>query len=76
MTNSSDMGAIYFGRDPSLMGGTVIRYNYFHQIGNKYGNVGNKHGGIGQQSIFIDDGNTAAEIYGNVFWRAHTTRRR
>lgn len=67
VTNSSDMGAIYFGRDPSLMG-TVIRYNYFHQIGNKYGNVGNKHGGIGQQSIFIDDGNNGAEIYGNVFW--------
>jgi hypothetical protein len=58
---SADMGAIYFGRNPSLMG-TVIRYNYFHDIGNPYG-------GIGQQSIFIDDGNNGAEIYGNVFWR-------
>ncbi len=58
---SADMGAIYFGRDPSLMG-TVIRYNWFHDIGNPYG-------GIGQQSIFIDDGNNGAEIYGNVFDR-------
>ena len=56
---SSDMGAIYFGRDPSLMG-TVIRYNYFHDIGNPYG-------GIGQQSIFIDDGSNGAEIFGNIF---------
>ncbi len=56
---SADMGAIYFGRDPSLMG-TVIRYNWFHDIGNPYG-------GIGQQSIFIDDGNNGAWIYGNVF---------
>ncbi len=56
---SADMGAIYFGRDPSLMG-TVIRYNWFHDIGNPYG-------GIGQQSIFIDDGNNGAWIYGNIF---------
>lgn len=58
---AADMGAIYFGRDPSLMG-TVIRYNYFHDIGNRYG-------GIGQQSIFIDDGNNGAVIFGNIFLR-------
>ncbi len=61
VTESSDMGAIYFGRDPALMG-TVIRYNYFHDIGNPYG-------GVGQQSIFIDDGNNGADIYGNLFVR-------
>ncbi len=58
---SADMGAIYFGRDPSLMG-TVIQYNWFHDIGNLYG-------GIGQQSIFIDDGNNGAFIHGNIFDR-------
>ncbi len=59
VTESADMGAIYFGRNPSLMG-TVIRSNYFHDIGNPYG-------GIGQQSIFIDDGNNGALIHGNIF---------
>ncbi len=58
----SDMGAIYFGRDPTLMG-TVIRYNYFHDMGNAYG-------GIGQFSVYLDDGNMGAEIYGNLFVRA------
>ena len=59
---SSDMGAIYFGRNPTLMG-TVIRYNYFHDMGNAYG-------GIGQFSVYLDDGNMGAEIYGNLFVRA------
>lgn len=58
---SADMGAIYFGRNPTLMG-TVIRYNYFHDIGNPYSHAG-------QQSIFMDDGNNGAAIYGNIFWR-------
>lgn len=58
----SDMGAIYFGRNPTLMG-TVIRYNYFHDMGNAYG-------GIGQFSVYLDDGNMGAEIYGNLFVRA------
>ena len=59
---SSDMGAIYFGRSPSILG-TVIRYNYFHDMGNAYG-------GVGQFSIFLDDGNMGAEIYGNLFVNA------
>lgn len=58
----SDMGAIYFGRNPTLMG-TVIRYNWFHDMGNEYG-------GIGQFSVYLDDGNMGAEIYGNLFVRA------
>ncbi|MBO7404032.1 MAG: right-handed parallel beta-helix repeat-containing protein [Clostridia bacterium] len=62
---SSDMGAIYFGRNPTLMG-TVIRYNYFHDMGNDYG-------GIGQFSVYLDDGNMGAEIYGNLFVRAAGT---
>lgn len=59
---TSDVGAIYYGRDPSIMGVT-IRYNYFHDIGNTYG-------GIGQQAIFCDDGASMPYIYGNLFVNA------
>ena len=62
---SADMGAIYYGRDPSVLG-VEIRYNYFHDIGNRYG-------GIGQQSIFSDDGNTMPYIHHNIFYRGTTT---
>lgn len=58
----SDTGAIYYGRDPSVLGVT-IRYNYFHDIGNDYG-------GIGQQAIFCDDGAMMPYIYGNLFVNA------
>ncbi len=56
---TSDAGAIYYGRNPSVMG-IEIRYNYFHDIGNRYG-------GIGQQAIFCDDGASMPHIYGNLF---------
>ncbi len=59
----SDMGAIYFGRNPTLLG-TVIRYNYFHDIGNQYA-------GAGQFGIYIDDGSMGAEIIGNLFSSIH-----
>ena len=62
---SADMGAIYYGRDPSVLG-VEIRYNYFHDIGNKYG-------GIGQQSIFSDDGNTMPHIHHNIFYKGSST---
>ena len=62
---SADMGAIYYGRDPSVMG-VEIRYNYFHDIGNQYG-------GIGQQSIFSDDGNTMPHIHHNIFYKGSST---
>lgn len=62
VTESSDMGAIYLGRNPSLLG-IVIRNNYFHDIGNDYG-------GTGQFSIYIDDGSFGADIYRNLFVRA------
>lgn len=63
---SSDMGSVYYGRDPSVMG-IEIKYNYFHDIGNSYG-------GIGQQSIFSDDGASMAYIYGNLFYRGTRTK--
>ena len=58
----SDMGAIYTGRDITCLG-VVIRYNYFHHIGNPSG----RHG---TQAIFLDDGTSGHHIYGNVFFKA------
>ncbi|MDR0957150.1 MAG: right-handed parallel beta-helix repeat-containing protein [Candidatus Nomurabacteria bacterium] len=62
---ASDMGAIYYGRDPSVMG-IEIRYNYFHDIGNGYG-------GYGQQAIFADDGAITPHIHHNIFYDSHFT---
>jgi len=64
VTDCSDMGAIYFGRDPSQMG-IEICYNYFHDIGNAYG-------GFGQQSIFMDDGCAGAHVHHNLFYKGTT----
>ncbi len=63
-----DMGAIYWGRDPSVLG-IVIRNNYFHDNGNLYNGGWN-------QSIFGDDGNFGADIYNNIFYRATLTEDR
>ncbi|MBO6052225.1 MAG: hypothetical protein J6Q17_00670, partial [Clostridia bacterium] len=35
--------------------------------------MGNAYGGIGQFSVYLDDGNMGAEIYGNLFVRAAGT---
>jgi len=58
----TDMGAIYTGRDVTCLG-IVIRYNYFHHIGNN-------NPGHGTQAIFLDDGTQGHRIYGNVFFKA------
>ncbi len=65
---SSDMGAVYYGRDVMSMG-INFRYNYFHNIGNTYG-------GAGQQSIFVDDGSAAPYVYGNIFYKGALTEER
>jgi parallel beta-helix repeat protein len=57
---SGDTGAIYYGRDPSIMG-IKIHDNYFHDIGNAYVTS------YGQQSIFCDDGSIMPHIYHNIF---------
>ena len=59
--DASDMGAIYWGRNPSQMGYRITN-NYFHHIGNKYG-------GYGQQAIFWDDGAQGPYVYGNIFYQ-------
>ena len=62
VTASSDIGAIYFGRNPTILG-TEIANNYFHDIGNKYG-------GVGQHAIFVDDGSIGAWVHDNVFFKS------
>ena len=62
VTESSDMGAIYYGRNPTVLG-IEISNNYFHDIGNLYG-------GVGQQAIFCDDGSIGPWVHDNIFYKA------
>ena len=60
--DADDVSPWYLGRDPSDRG-NVIRYNYFHHIGNKSKmNMG----------IYCDDSTTDVHVYGNVFYRMNT----
>ena len=65
VTVSDDMGAIYAGRNPSEFGNS-INYNSFINIGQK------EHisGTSGQQSIFWDDWESNATVFGNLFVNA------
>ena len=65
VNQAADMAAVYWGRNPSVLG-IEIKYNYFHHIGNSYG-------GYGQQAIFWDDGSYGPVVYGNIFYRATRT---
>lgn len=57
-----DMGAFYMGRDPSERG-TVIRYNYWHDLARQHGTF----------ALYFDDaGGDGARVYGNVFRNAGT----
>ncbi len=57
---SNDAGAIYAGRDWTMRG-TVIRYNYLHNI------TGFR--GKGCVGVYLDDMFCGTKIYGNVFYR-------
>jgi hypothetical protein len=59
VTDGHDMGAIYYGRNPSEQG-NVVRYNYFHHNGNKDGVI---------MSMYHDDGACGMSVYGNVFYK-------
>ena len=60
--DSDDTSPWYIGRDPSDRG-NVIRYNYFHHIGNKdRANMG----------IYCDDATTDVLVFGNVFYEMNT----
>ncbi len=55
---AEDMGAIYYGRDPSERG-NIIRHNFFHHIDN------NER----RSAIYCDDGSGDMLIEGNVFYK-------
>ena len=57
---SMDAGAIYAGRDWTMRG-TVIRYNYLHDI--------KGFEGRGCVGVYLDDMFCGTRIYGNVFYR-------
>lgn len=63
VTDGDDMGAIYYGRDPSELG-NKIQYNFFHHIGNQHGSI---------MAIYHDDGACGTEVTGNVFYKAGST---
>jgi len=60
-TETDDCGAFYMGRNPSERG-SVIRYNYWHDIGSKF-----THGSC---AVYFDDGTGGQTVFGNVFYRA------
>jgi hypothetical protein len=60
VTDGDDMGAIYYGRDPSEFGNKV-QYNFFHHIGNDHGLL---------VSVYHDDGACGMEVTGNIFYLA------
>ena len=57
---SGDAGAFYVGRDWTHRG-TVLRYNYWHQISGV--------GGLGGMTIYLDDQQSGHVIHGNLFER-------
>lgn len=60
VTDGDDMGAIYYGRDPSELG-NKIQYNFFHHIGNQHGII---------MAVYHDDGACGTEVTGNIFYKA------
>jgi hypothetical protein len=58
---TDDCGAFYMGRNPSERG-TVIRHNYWHDIGSTL-----THGSC---AVYFDDGAGGQTVDGNVFFRA------
>ena len=58
---TDDCGAFYMGRNPSERG-TVLRYNYWHDIGST-----RAHGSC---AVYFDDGAGGQTVFGNVFYRA------
>jgi len=60
VVDGNDMGAVYYGRNPSEFGNRIVN-NFFHHIGNKDGSI---------MTIYHDDGACGMEVTGNVFYKA------
>lgn len=65
-TQTGDAGAIYMGRNLTMRG-TVIRHNYFHDIGPT---LAAKDGFVDVMAVYLDDCYCGTTIVGNVFERA------
>jgi hypothetical protein len=59
-TEGEDMGGLYYGRNPSERG-NILRYNYFHHIGN---------GNAKKAGVYHDDGACGMKVYGNIFYKS------
>jgi hypothetical protein len=57
VTDASDAGAVYKGRDPSCRG-NVVRFNFFRDIG---------HPGGMTCTVYFDDGDGGDSVIGNIF---------
>src|SRR5665648_49744 len=59
--STNDVGALYYGRNPSMRGNQV-RFNYFHELGGVYST----------SAVYHDDGACGMNVFGNVFYKAGT----
>ena len=58
---TDDVGAIYYGRNPSERG-HLVQYNFIHNLPDKYRTTG----------IYHDDGACGMKVHGNVLYKAGT----
>ncbi|MCY1718753.1 right-handed parallel beta-helix repeat-containing protein [Prolixibacteraceae bacterium Z1-6] len=56
---TDDVGALYYGRNPSERGNEV-KYNYFHHLGDKHRTT----------AVYHDDGACGMTVHGNIFYKA------
>ncbi|MCS6950314.1 MAG: right-handed parallel beta-helix repeat-containing protein, partial [bacterium] len=64
-TETGDAGAFYMGRDLTQRG-TVIRYNYFHDLGKSL----QADTFVDVMAVYLDDCTCGITIFGNLFVRA------
>ncbi len=64
-TETGGAGAFYMGRDLTQRG-TVIRHNYFHDIGRKL----QGEGFLDVMAVYLDDCTCGITVFGNLFYRA------
>jgi len=59
--STDDVGALYYGRDPSMRGHQV-RFNYFHELGGVHT----------VSAVYHDDGACGMNVFGNIFYKTGT----
>jgi hypothetical protein len=64
VTESTDAGAVYMGRDWTKRG-TKIRYNYFHDIKAKTENL---QSNAGVEAVYLDDMYSGTSVERNIFY--------